>query len=68
MKQTFSFNTNCNSYNDDTVDVVVDFDEKELILSDEMNNLTVLYVDRNLIELKRFYKSIGNLIEEMEDE
>ena len=68
MKQTFKFNTCWNTYNDDTSEILIDFDEREVVLYDGCGNkVETLQVSRNPIELKRFHRAIGSLIEEMDE-
>lgn len=61
MKQTFGFSSSFNPFNTDKVDVTIDFDEVEMIICED-----TLFVSKDLQELKRFYKGVGDLIKEME--
>ena len=65
MKQQFNFNTS--GY--ETADIIIDFDDKEMLLHNRYNDLTeTLNIGSNIPELKRLHKSLGNLLEEIEDE
>lgn len=67
MKQTFKFHTSCNTFNEDVAEIIIDFDERELIITEDYGDVENLKVGRDSLELKRLYKAIGNLLEEMEE-
>lgn len=68
MKQTFNFSTSGNTFNDDTVEFSFDFDDREMTITEDEEELVTVYLDRNYRELQRLHRCIGALLEEMENE
>ena len=67
MKQEFKLHESCNTFSEDTTEIIVDFDEVEIEIRESCGSLVTLQgINRDLKELKRLHRCLGDLIREME--